>query len=270
MSTVAETGPRAAGVYWDLSPIVPDGATARARLEEGIAACEAFSLAYRGQVATMDGQALATALADLGRIENLLGRVGSYVGLRRAVDVNDLEARDLEAVVDQGMVRAGNLLRFFQLEWIALDDDRAAELIADPVVAADRHHLESARRYRPHTRSEPEEEMLAERDTAAVTAWQNLFAEVVANVKVPVDTGDGERDHTVDELLSFVHHPTARCGGVRLTRSTPRSSLRRRSSPTATTRSSPTVSCRTGSADTPARWTPGTSRTSSTPVWSRR
>ena len=44
-------------------------------------------------------------------------------------DMSGDEARDLETVVDQGMVRAQNALRFFDLEWIALDDAIALPLI---------------------------------------------------------------------------------------------------------------------------------------------
>ena len=207
MSAIASHGPRAAGVRWDLSRIVVDADAARSLLDETVAAAEDFGRRRSGRLAELDGAGLGEALDELGRITNALGRVGSYVGLRRAVDVNDDEARDLEAVVEQGMVRASNALRPFELEWIALDEEHAARLLEAPEVARDRHHLASLRRYRPHTLSEPEERMLAERGPAAVSAWQNLFEETVANVKVPFDDGTGARDHTVDELLAYVHDP---------------------------------------------------------------
>ena len=66
------------------------------------------------------------------------------------------------------------------------------------------------RRYRPHRLPEDQERMLAERSPAASTAWQNLFEQTVANVRAPYDDGEGARDHTVDELLAYVHHPGRR------------------------------------------------------------
>ena len=36
-------------------------------------------------------------------------------------------------------------------------------------------------------------------------AWQNLFEQTVANVKVSFDPGDGPRDHTIDELLANMY-----------------------------------------------------------------
>ncbi|MGI9117417.1 MAG: M3 family oligoendopeptidase [Gaiellales bacterium] len=204
MSAITPTGPNAEGVRWDLSAICADVASARRLLDESIAAAEAFDARYRGRVADVDADGLAEALAELARISNALHRVGSYVGLRRSVDVNDDEARDLETVVDQGMVRAQNALRFFDLEWIALDDDAAQALMDAPAVAADRHHLASERRFRPHVLPDDQERMLAEREPV-VSAWQNLFAQTVSNIRAPFDDGTGEAEKTVDELLAYVH-----------------------------------------------------------------
>jgi oligoendopeptidase F len=207
MSAIAPTGPRAAGVRWDLASIVADAPSARSLLDETVRAAEDFAERHRGEVPGLDGPGLSRALAELAAISNAIGRVGSYVGLRRSVDVNDDEARDLEAVVEQGGVRIGNALRFFELEWIALDDAAAERLLEAAEVERDRHYLQALRRYRPHTLSEPEERMLAERSPAAVSAWQNLFEQTVANVEAPFDDGSGARSHTVDELLAYVHDP---------------------------------------------------------------
>jgi oligoendopeptidase F len=206
MSAITPTGPNAAGVRWDLSAICADAPAARRLLDDAIAAAEAFDAGHRGRVADLDATSLATALGELARISNALHRVGSYSSLRRSVDVNDDEARDLEAVVDQGMVRAQNALRFFELEWIALDDAHAERLLTAPEVAADRHHLASSRRFRPHVLPDDQERMLAEREPL-VSAWQNLFEQTVANVRAPFDDGTGLADRTVDELLACVHRP---------------------------------------------------------------
>ncbi len=206
MTAITPTGPNAAGVRWDLSAICADVASAHLLLDESIAAAEAFDARYRGRVVELDAAGLGEALAELSRISNALHRVGSYVGLRRSVDVNDDEARDLETVVDQGMVRAENALRFFDLEWIALDDALAQTLLESPEVARDRHHLASERRFRPHVLPDDQERMLAEREPV-VSAWQSLFAQTVSNIRAPFDDGSGEVEKTVDELLSYVHTP---------------------------------------------------------------
>lgn len=206
MTAITPTGPNAEGVRWDLSAICADVPSAQRLLDDAIVRAEAFDARYRGGVADLDADGLAVALAELAAISNALHRVGSYVGLRRSVDVNDDEARDFETVVDQGMVRAQNALRFFDLEWIALDDAVAEPLMAAPQLAADRHHLRSSRRFRPHVLPDDQERMLAEREPL-VSAWQNLFAQTVANIRTPFDDGSGTADKTVDELLAYVHTP---------------------------------------------------------------
>ena len=122
--TASAPGRRAAGVHWDLSPLVADAAAARERLDAGLERSRAFEARYRGTLAGSSTAAgLAEALAELAEIDNELSRVSSYAHLRESVDVTDEENKDLSAAIDRGLVEAGNALRFFDLEWLALDDD---------------------------------------------------------------------------------------------------------------------------------------------------
>ncbi len=205
----APSGPRAAGIHWDLSPLVPDAATARTRLDAALERSKAFESRYRGTVAGIDGPGLAAALAELAEIDNELSRVASYAHLRESVDVTSQENKDLAAAVDRALVQAGNALRFFDLEWLALDEDVARPLYDAPEVARDRHYLVAMRRFAPHTLSEPEERMLSERSPAAVSAWQTLFGQITSTLEVPFDAGEGEgvEPHTIDRLLAHVRNP---------------------------------------------------------------
>ena len=203
------TGPRAAGVHWDLSPLVTDADAARARLAASLVRARAFEARYRDALPGMDGAALAEALAELAAIDNELSRVSSYAHLRESVDVTDEENKDLSAAIDRGLVEAGNALRFFDLEWLAIDEDRARALHDAPEVAADRHYLVAMRRFAPYTLSEPEERMLSERSPAAVSAWQTLFGQITSTLEVPFDAGEGQgvEPHTIDRLLAHVRNP---------------------------------------------------------------
>ena len=210
MTTSAEpapAGPRAAGVHWDLSTLVSDADEARRRLDEGLQLARGFEARYRGTLASIDAAGLAEALAELATIDNELSRVSSYVHLRESVDVTAEENKDLSAAVDRALVEAANALRFFDLEWIALPEERAGELHDAPDVARDRHYLMALRRFAPYTLSEPEERMLAERGPAAVGAWQTLFGRITSTLEVPFDAGQGEEPHTIDRLLAHVRDP---------------------------------------------------------------
>jgi len=205
--TTAETfvpGPNAEGVRWDLTPLIASADDARALLDAGIARARAFESRYRGTLATITPVELAGALAELAAIENMLSRAGTYAHLREATDVTDPENRDLSAAVDRGMVDAGNALRFFDLEWLALPEEQASALAGAPELAADAHYLRSARRLAPFMLTEPEERMLAEREPAAVSAWQALFGRITSTLQMPFDAGKGPEPHTIDRLLAHV------------------------------------------------------------------
>ncbi len=199
--------PQAAGIRWDLSPLFADADAARADLTDLLARCKTFESTYRGTIAAIDASGLAQLLTELASLDNALSRVGSYANLRESVDVTDEENLDLSGAVDRAFVEIGNALRFFELEWIAVPEDRAADLTGDPLVAADRHYLIAMRRFGPHTLSEPEERMLSERAPAAIGAWHTLFSRVTSTLETPFDNGEGEEPHGIDRLLSYMRDP---------------------------------------------------------------
>ena len=172
-----------------------------------MARCRVFETSYRGTIAAIDVAGLAGLLAELAELDNGLSRVGSYAHLRESVDVTDDENLDLSGAVDRAFVEIGNALRFFELEWLALSEERATQLTDDPSLAADRHYLLAMRRFGPHTLSEPEERMLSERAPAATTAWHTLYSRVTSTLETPFDGGDGEEPHGIDRLLSYMRDP---------------------------------------------------------------
>jgi len=198
---------QASGVRWDLSPLFASADEARRAIAEALEDAATFEQAWRGRMTEITPAELAEALEQLGDLDNRLSRIASYASLRKAVDVTSDENRDLSAAVDQALVQAQNLLRFFELEWLALEDERAQALAEAPEVERDRHHLLAQRRYRDHVLSEPEERVLGERDPASVSAWQTLYAQTTSTIEVPFDAGDGEEPHTIDRLLAYVHDP---------------------------------------------------------------
>jgi oligoendopeptidase F len=206
-STDTIPGRRAAGVHWDLSPLASGAEEARARLDAVLDRCREFERRHRGTLGDIDAGGLAAALTELSAIDNELSRIASYAHLRESVDVSAEENRDLAAAVDRAMVEAGNALRFFDLEWIALPEETARALHDAPEVARDRHYLVALRRFAPHTLSEPEERMLAERSPAATSAWQTLFSQITSTLEVEFDAGEGPEPHTIDRLLAHVRDP---------------------------------------------------------------
>ncbi len=187
---------------WDLAPLL-DGtgeerAGAERMLDDARDRAAKFAEEHAGKVAELDQAGLHDAMRELEAINELIGRVGSYASLRFAVDTADPARGALLQLVQERATEVETLLLFFELEWAALEDDRAEELLADPSLDFCRHHLRSVRRYRPHLLSESEEKVLAEKSISSQAAWSRLFGEVVAALRVPLDG----QELTLDVALS--------------------------------------------------------------------
>jgi oligoendopeptidase F len=189
------TDPELLETAWNLDPLVDgDGEAGVERLlDEAIAAAATFSENYAGKVAELDRASLVNAMHELESIYEFVGRAGSFASLRFSTDTADPKRGALLQRVQERGTEVETSLLFFDLEWAALDDQRAAELLAEPDDGSDdelafcRHHLRTARRYRPHLLSETEEKLLAEKSISSQSAWARLFGELVATLRVDLD-----------------------------------------------------------------------------------
>ena len=193
---------------WDLSPLVDgegDAGVDRILADAGVRAA-AFSDAYAGRVASLDADELEKAMHELEWINDLVGRAGSYASLQFATDTADPARGALLQRVQERGTEIETRLLFFELEWAALDDERTEELLQSDGLAFCRHHLFSARRYRPHLLSETEEKVLAEKSISSQAAWGRLFGELVAALRVEID----KEEYTLDVALSRLQSPDRR------------------------------------------------------------
>src|SRR4051794_4845732 len=148
----------AADVAWDLEPLVEERGAAG--VDEHLAAAEACATRIeesRGTIGSLDAAGLAAVMQHVAELQEHLGRAGSYAGLRFTVDTTDAERGALMQRVEEESTAIATRAIFFELEWAEVDDERAEALLADPSLEFCAHYLRSARRYRPHLLTEPEE-----------------------------------------------------------------------------------------------------------------
>jgi oligoendopeptidase F len=136
-------------------------------------------------------------MTELVALEELVARAGNYAALRFAVDTADPQRGALLQRVQERATAIETTLLFFELEWAALDEDRAEELLATEGLDFCRHHLRMQRRYRPHLLSEPEEKVMAEKGVTGSSAWSRLFAEVTSAIRV---RGEGDDEDVALEI----------------------------------------------------------------------
>ena len=192
-------------VRWDLSDLVADGGeqAVEALLAEGLERAGDFAQRYRGALETIDGDGLVAAMTTLAEIFDLVGRVESYAALDFATDTTDPARGALIARVQERSTTLATTLLFFELEWAALSDERVEELLAHDGLDFCRHHLRTARRYRPHLLSEPEELILTEKSLSGAGAWTRLFGELTSAIEVEL-----EEPATLDVALARLASPS--------------------------------------------------------------
>jgi oligoendopeptidase F len=201
----------AAGIRWNLSDLYL--AHDDPKIDETLTDChvraERFAERFRPLMHfdTITADTILRALTELETIYEALGRVGSYAGLLYAADTAKPEYQDLEQRVEQRATEIRNLLLFFELEWLKLDDAPAGRVMADPSLAAYNHYLASLRRYRPHTLSEPEEQMINERDNTGRNAFGRLFSEITSSLSFPLEEEEKTEELNLSQLLSLLHDP---------------------------------------------------------------
>ena len=203
----------AADVAWDLEPLL-DGTTVDDLLDRSdVLADELANL--RGTIGELSASALADAMHRSAELEELQGRAGYYAMLRFSEDTQDPERGALMMKVQERGTAIASKLVFFEIEWAALPDERVEELLADPVLDFCAHHLRSARRYRDHLLSEPEEVLLTEKSVSGAGAWVRLFDELTSAITVDLPAGAtgaaaGQADGGtvgLEQGLSLLQHP---------------------------------------------------------------
>ena len=186
----ATTDPELEAVAWDLAPLLDDGGDDPVRRRRRDArrpprrAPTPSPPRTPARWTSSTGRASSPLMRELGELQELAGRAGSYAILNFSGNTADPARGALLQRMQEKATAIETALLFFELEWAALDDDRAEELLATEGLDFARHHLRSARRYRPHLLSEPEERIFSERALTGRTAWTRLFEEQASAITV--------------------------------------------------------------------------------------
>ena len=169
-------------VIWDLSVFYDglDDAAIEADIDKLTQQADDFQGRYRGAVADMNAAEFVDAYEAMEAIYDRRGRLESYAFLNFSTDTanRDYQAfvakmQDLGAALSQKMV-------FFDLEWNALDDDRAQALLDDPALVKYRYVMEAERRRKPYQLTESQEQVIIEKDVTGSSAWTRFFTQLTS------------------------------------------------------------------------------------------
>jgi oligoendopeptidase F len=189
---------------WDLSDLypAPDSPEVAADLERAERAARDFAAAHAGKLAALSGHALAVAIADYERIEELLGRLTSYAQLLFSGDSTDPAIGRFYQTISERVTAISSHLVFFTLELNRLDDAALEASLADPDCARWRPWLRDLRVFRPHQLADDLERLLHEKEVTGRAAWTRLFDETVAAIRVSLRGPAGIEEMTVSTALN--------------------------------------------------------------------
>jgi oligoendopeptidase F len=202
-ATSEPSDPELQATAWDLEPLVEGEGQegVERRLRDALARAQAFAESYAGKLDTLDSAGLRAAMSGLAEISELVARAGYYAALRFSTDTADPANGALLQSVQEQETQIQTTLLFFELEWAALADARAEQLLGGDGLEFCAHHLRNVRRYREHLLSEPEEKILTEKSLTGASAWTRLFEELTSAIEVELPAGaqgDGPGGRGVD------------------------------------------------------------------------
>jgi len=191
------------GVLWDLSDLYQgiDDPKIHDDMERCQDLASEITDKYSGRVRELKADELLSALKESEELASILGKLGAFAQLNFATRVNNPKTgaflqrvKEFSSLVEKKVV-------FFDIEWANVPDERAEDLLSDPVLGHYRHYLQAIRRYRPHLLSNTEEQLLIEVSPVGRSSWTELFEKVLAAQRF------GKESRTQEEVLTDLYSP---------------------------------------------------------------
>jgi oligoendopeptidase F len=149
-----------------------------------------------------------TALLDLSQAIAIdSSKLGAYAYLWFSENTKNLEARSFKTKVEERLTGLNNRLLFFELWWQSVDEQSAKRLTE---ASGDlRYHLETIRRFKPHTLTEPEEKIINLKNITGRSAVNTLYDVVTNAFSFSLRIKGRQKSLNREALTAYLRHPTA-------------------------------------------------------------
>ncbi|MEX5215479.1 MAG: M3 family oligoendopeptidase [Nitrospiraceae bacterium] len=194
---------------WNLAHLFPHGeqdvGRSLCRLEKLVGQFESYRDTLSPDLSTTSFR----KILDLSeQIVTISSTIGAHAYLWYSENTKDAKARSHKATVEQRLASLRNRLLFFDLWWQGLDETNAARLRE---TSGDlRYHLDTIRRFSPHTLSEREEQVINLKNTTGRTALTTLYEIVTNGFSFTLNVKGTRRTLNREQLSAFVRNPHAR------------------------------------------------------------
>ena len=194
---------------WDLSHLADQPVERFETLLGEIEAKVAQFESARAQLSpTMDTSVFHPLLTLSEHITAASSKIGAYAYLWFSENTKDLAARSFKTKVEERLTALQNRLVFFDLWWQSVDEDNARRLMTGTGTL--RYHLETIRRFQPHTLSEPEEKIVNIKNITGRSAIHSLYDVVTNSFTFTLTINGTRKTMTREELTSYLRHAQRR------------------------------------------------------------
>ena len=206
---VARRGVSRKIVSWNLKDLLADPITDLESLTKDVdRQVQRFEGLRENLSSDIPAEAFVAALQLAEAITRLINKLGAHAYLWFSENTKHQAARSFKAKVEELQARMANRMLFFDLWWQKLDDANAGRLMA---ASGDyQYHLESLRRFTPHTLSEPEEKVINVKSVTGRQAVMGLYDILTSGLTYTLKAQGRVQKLNREELTSYVRDPDPR------------------------------------------------------------
>lgn len=203
MMTESKNSYGAGNIYWDLNDLYGsiDSKKLADDKQKVNKLSEDFAAKYRTRIKVLTPAEFASALKELEAIYDLIGRMNSFAYLIWSTNTAESQYGKLVSELTELSSEIQQKLVFFDVEWLAIDEEEASHMIQDEALARYRHYLEASRRFKPYILDEKQEQIMSAKSVTSREAWVRFFDETMGAARFELD---GET-LTEQEVLSKLH-----------------------------------------------------------------
>ena len=202
---------KAEGVVWDLSFLYDsiDDPRIIDDLDKGKVLAEKFVADFRGRIKSDDITTgdLLKAISDMENVYVCASKPYHFASLKFSEDTQNQKHLALLAMVRDRFTHIRNLLVFFDVELMEMSDETAGRIISDPAFEHFKFWLMEARKSKPYTLTEKEEQVINLKDTTGKSALVQFYQEYTGDFKFELEVDGEVKTLTGEEISSFFLHP---------------------------------------------------------------
>ncbi|MGB7257159.1 MAG: M3 family oligoendopeptidase [Pseudolabrys sp.] len=205
---IAKSSPKLGALpEWNLADLYPglDSPALKSDLQKAESDCAAFEQSYKGRLGEMAagegaGAALGEVVKRYEKLDDLLGRVGSYAQLLYAGNTTDPIRAKFYGDVQERLTAASIHVLFFTLELNRIDDAALEKAMADPALGHYRPWLEDVRKEKPYQLEDRVEQLFHEKSVTGYSAWNRNYDETVAGLRFRI----GGKELSIELALNLL------------------------------------------------------------------